>query len=167
MSVFDAKSVGRKSGVASVLSASNVMNVKVLLRVRPLSDKDRSASEELCLTQHDDAVSIAPPGSDLDKAKSFQFDKVLWTDSTQEDTYRFALHSMLRHACVCPLSFILLLAACCVRSCIGSPLIERLFNGFNVTIVSYGPTGTGKSFSILGEGAHVGIVPRLIDDVFR
>lgn len=89
MSVFDAKSVGRKSGVASVLSMSTVTNVKVVLRVRPLSDKDRGASEELCLTQHDDAVSIAPPGSDLDKAKSFSFDKVLWTDSTQDDMYRF------------------------------------------------------------------------------
>lgn len=54
-----------------------------------------------------------------------------------------------------------------MRSCTGSALVERVLNGFNVTIVSYGPTGTGKSFSILGEGERVGLVPRVIDDVFR
>lgn len=96
-SVFDiptAKSVlGRKSviGGGSVLSAATSVNVKAVVRVRPPNRKETDASDQMCLDKHEDSCSIRPPGADADKAKSYNFDKVYWTDAGQEVMYRCAV----------------------------------------------------------------------------
>ena len=40
--------------------------------------------------------------------------------------------------------------------------------GYNATIIAYGPTGTGKTYTMEGgrEGDTRGIIPRAIDDIF-
>ncbi len=38
--------------------------------------------------------------------------------------------------------------------------------GFNVTVFAYGHTGTGKSYTMLGEEGASGIVPRMLPRLF-
>jgi len=45
-------------------------------------------------------------------------------------------------------------------------------NGFNATIMAYGQTGTGKTFTMEGFGVNNldpnrGIIPRSIDEIFK
>lgn len=49
------------------------------------------------------------------------------------------------------------------------PAVLSTLQGFNSTIIAYGQTGTGKTYTVEGPGRtgpHRGIIPRAIDDIF-
>ena len=46
-------------------------------------------------------------------------------------------------------------------------LVQSAIDGFNVCMLSYGPQGVGKSFTMLGEQGNQGITPRFINELFR
>lgn len=44
---------------------------------------------------------------------------------------------------------------------IGKPLMGRVLKGYDATLIAYGPTGSGKTFTMMGEkGDREGIIPR-------
>ena len=47
-----------------------------------------------------------------------------------------------------------------------SNLIKQVMEGYNATIFAYGATGTGKTYTMLGNGADFGIMIRSIKDLF-
>jgi kinesin family protein 5 len=49
---------------------------------------------------------------------------------------------------------------------VGRPLVQEMFRGLNVTILAYGQTSSGKTFTMQGYGTQQGIVPRLVKDLF-
>ncbi|KAI8593953.1 P-loop containing nucleoside triphosphate hydrolase protein, partial [Geranomyces variabilis] len=137
-------------------------SVKVALRVRPLSPKEVLASAQECISfvapgtpqvsiaptnstsvaESLGLTSVAPGGSG--SAKSFTYDHVFDTLSTQEEVYE----------------------GCC------RPLVDRFLEGFNATILAYGQTGSGKTHSMgtgleaAAEPGNEGIVPRAIYYLF-
>ena len=53
---------------------------------------------------------------------------------------------------------------------VGRPICDAVLEGFNGTIMCYGQTGAGKSFSMVGDGQdyHLrGIAPRALGRIFR
>ncbi|XP_028818026.1 kinesin-like protein KIF14 isoform X2 [Denticeps clupeoides] len=46
------------------------------------------------------------------------------------------------------------------------PLLERAFEGFNTCLFAYGQTGSGKSYTMMGYGEEVGVIPRFCEDLF-
>ncbi|NWU78953.1 KIF19 protein, partial [Onychorhynchus coronatus] len=46
-------------------------------------------------------------------------------------------------------------------------LIEGVISGYNATIFAYGPTGTGKTYTMLGTDSEPGIYIRALDDLFK
>jgi hypothetical protein len=105
-------------------------SIKVLVRVRPLSDKEISENNESIVDiQNNQSLKV----TSADGKKSFQctFDTVLGQGTTQTDVYET------------------------VRSCTKSVL-----DGFNSTIFAYGQTGSGKvglnflSFHLLSHHNH-------------
>lgn len=42
-------------------------------------------------------------------------------------------------------------------------------NGKNVCIFAYGPTGTGKTFTMMGDGSeeNKGLAPRILEKIFK
>ena len=46
------------------------------------------------------------------------------------------------------------------------PLVDSLFEGRNCMLFSYGPTNSGKTYTIEGDDANPGILPRVLDEVF-
>ena len=43
---------------------------------------------------------------------------------------------------------------------LGKPIIESVMNGFNGTLFAYGQTSSGKTFSMMGDEEHPGIIPQ-------
>lgn len=72
------------------------------------------------------------------KDKYFKVDFLYDPDSTQEDIYSS------------------------VADTVSSSVM-----GFNATIFAYGATGTGKTYTMTGTRSYPGIIPRVIEDVFR
>ncbi|NXW62180.1 KIF19 protein, partial [Eurystomus gularis] len=46
-------------------------------------------------------------------------------------------------------------------------LIGGVISGYNATIFAYGPTGTGKTYTMLGTDCEPGIYIRALDDLFK
>ena len=52
------------------------------------------------------------------------------------------------------------------ESGLGSTLIDKAFNGYNINILAYGESGSGKSYSLNGPKHDVGIISRFVEDMF-
>ena len=48
-----------------------------------------------------------------------------------------------------------------------APLLEKLLEGFNLTIFAYGPTGSGKTFTIQGDAKTEGVMQKLLRALFE
>lgn len=48
------------------------------------------------------------------------------------------------------------------------PMVMQLFNGYNVTIIAYGETNSGKTYTMGNEAKdkEMGVIPRAIEDIF-
>merc|ERR1712137_203568 len=85
-----------------------------------------------------DPFSVQLSAKDKRAAKSFGFDSVFDEHSTQEDVF----------------------SEC--RSLVGSTI-----DGFNVTVFAYGQTGSGKTHTMYGCEGSVGLVPRIVEELFQ
>ncbi|KAF7232168.1 hypothetical protein EG68_08892, partial [Paragonimus skrjabini miyazakii] len=54
-----------------------------------------------------------------------------------------------------------------VYKAIGVPILQRALEGYNACLFAYGMTSSGKTYSITGPAENPGIIPRLVDDLFR
>jgi hypothetical protein len=87
------------------------------------------------------------PGPGVGKKQTFAFDHVLPADSTQHDVFVAT----------------------------AQPLISRFLDGFNCTMLAYGQTSSGKTFTMTGidldadpndAGNGMGIIPRSVATIF-
>lgn len=121
-------------------------NFSVCVRVRPLIEREIRAGEEEVIQISDESkiITILEPmiSSTVDATAyakhSFTFDQVFGPDISQSQVYN--------------------------QQC--RPIIDSVFRGFNATILAYGQTGTGKSFTISGTRTEPGIIPRAVEDIF-
>ncbi|CAE7867835.1 KIN4C, partial [Symbiodinium sp. KB8] len=59
-----------------------------------------------------------------------------------------------------------------VYETVASPLLPKFFEGYNCSILAYGQTGSGKTYTMGSgstsfEGHTVGLIPRVIREIFR
>ncbi|XP_058013758.1 kinesin-like protein KIF19 [Ahaetulla prasina] len=73
------------------------------------------------------------------REKTFIFDMVFGPQATQEEVYVSTTKS----------------------------LIEGVISGYNATIFAYGPTGAGKTYTMLGMDSEPGIYIRTLHDLFQ
>jgi kinesin family protein 18/19 len=101
----------------------------VVVRVRPLSQKERfSGAVEVVQVVGESVVVVTdPPAADDDylrvnrsREKKFAFDCAFDARASQKQVFERTT----------------------------GPLIEDVLNGFNATVFAYGPTGSGKTFSM-------------------
>jgi len=45
-------------------------------------------------------------------------------------------------------------------------LIRPVLNGINATVFAYGPTGTGKTYTMIGNEENIGLSVLTIQDIF-
>ncbi|XP_014801679.1 PREDICTED: kinesin-like protein KIF19 [Calidris pugnax] len=128
--------------------AMKEQQLTVALRIRPLNQAE--AEEGAALVAHSvDAqrVVLRDPSEDPDdilrasrsRERAFVFDMVFDHRATQEEVYVSTTKS----------------------------LIGGVISGYNATIFAYGPTGTGKTYTMLGTDCEPGIYIRSLEDLFK
>uniref|UniRef100_A0A8C5GCQ2 Kinesin-like protein n=1 Tax=Gouania willdenowi TaxID=441366 RepID=A0A8C5GCQ2_GOUWI len=110
-------------------------NIKVLCRFRPLNQSEIIRGDLfLPKFQGDDTVIFG--------GKSFVFDRVFPTNTTQEQVY---------------------------NSC-AKQIVKDVLCGYNGTIFAYGQTASGKTHTMEGklhDTQQMGIIPRIAEDIFN
>ncbi|XP_066560551.1 kinesin-like protein KIF19 isoform X2 [Amia ocellicauda] len=120
----------------------------VALRIRPLSDAEQEESATIVAHKVDDQmVVLMDPMEDPDdilranrsREKTYLFDVAFDYSATQDEVYRATTKG----------------------------LIEGLISGYNATVFAYGPTGCGKTYTMLGTDREPGIYVRTLNDLFH
>ena len=112
---------------SSTNNNNNEQNVRVVARVRPLSDKEitEKSSESIVAYSNQSTIRVHSSSSsggdftsnDNNEKRKFEFDSVFGPNSTQEQVYEGTCGDMIN---------------------------SSIFKGFNATILAYGQTGSGK-----------------------
>ncbi|XP_073676339.1 kinesin-like protein KIF3A [Garra rufa] len=118
-------------------------NVKVVVRCRPLNEKEKVMGHKLAVSVDEIRGTITVNKHDMtsEPPKTFTFDTVFGPDSKQLDVYNLTAR----------------------------PIIDSVLEGYNGTIFAYGQTGTGKTFTMEGVRAVPelrGIIPNSFAHVF-
>ncbi|XP_017289214.1 kinesin-like protein KIF19 isoform X1 [Kryptolebias marmoratus] len=127
---------------------SKDQQLTVALRIRPLSDAEQEEGATIVAHRVDDQmVVLMDPMEDPDdilranrsREKTYMFDVAFDFSASQEEVYRATTKG----------------------------LIEGLISGYNATVFAYGPTGCGKTYTMLGTDKEPGIYVRTLNDLFR
>jgi kinesin family protein C2/C3 len=114
-------------------------NIRVLCRVRPLSDRERGMEDglrqEVTECVDDKNLLVAYERNGKSRSQRFEFDRVFDTSASQEEVFEAV-----------------------------QPLCISFLDGYNICIFAYGQTGSGKTFTMEGEGT--GVSPRCIVELF-
>jgi len=119
-------------------------NVKVVVRCRPLNDKEVKNNHESIVKMDVKMgqIEIGNPKSTGDPPRSFTFDSIYDWNCTQTDIFEETFQNIL----------------------------DSVLNGFNGTIFAYGQTGTGKTFTMEGVRSKPelrGAIPRSFEHIFK
>ena len=120
---------------------SNAANVKVIARFRPMNELEKTSGNEQVV------VFTSPTSLQFNSSREknvyrFNFDRIFPPSSTQEDIYSFGVKE----------------------------IIDSVLNGYNGTVLAYGQTSSGKTYTMQGEMESYetqGIIPRMVSHVFK
>ncbi|KAK5987194.1 Kinesin-like protein [Cladobotryum mycophilum] len=127
-------------------------NIKVVVRVRPFNGREIDRGSKCIVDMQDNQTVITPPEGNSVKGakdtapKSFAFDRSYWSFNKDDPNYAGQSH---------------------LFDDLGAPLLDNAFQGYNNCIFAYGQTGSGKSYSMMGYGKDVGIIPMICQEMFR
>uniref|UniRef100_A0A8C6RUF6 Kinesin-like protein n=1 Tax=Nannospalax galili TaxID=1026970 RepID=A0A8C6RUF6_NANGA len=118
-------------------------NVKVVVRCRPLNEREKSMCyrQAVSVDEMRGAITVHKTDSSNEPPKTFTFDTVFGPESKQLDVYNLTAR----------------------------PIIDSVLEGYNGTIFAYGQTGTGKTFTMEGVRAVPelrGIIPNSFAHIF-
>ncbi|KAL6953266.1 serine/threonine-protein kinase KIN2 [Sarracenia purpurea var. burkii] len=119
-------------------------NITVCARFRPLSSKERrDHGDGTCIRSLDAETFVLK--DEKQEEYTFSFDRVFYEESKQADVYEFLAH----------------------------PIVRDAVNAINGTIITYGQTGAGKTYSMEGpsilgcDEQKKGLLPRVVDELFK
>ena len=117
--------------------------IAVAIRLRPLLESEARLGQTSDLIRTDlQRQTISVSGGQV--TRDFHFDLVLDKQSSQGDVY---------------------------ERCGVDYLVGRFVEGFNVTVLAYGQTGAGKTYTMDGEnseeGSGIGLIPRVLQSLFH
>lgn len=121
-----------------------VENVRVVARLRPLSalEREKRYRSVVNVDNLNNSIYVFNPNSSQRSVpKCFNFDVVFGPESKQMDVYNE----------------------------IARPIVDKVLQGYNGTILAYGQTGTGKTFTMEGFNAEPemrGIIPNSFAHIF-
>jgi kinesin family protein 5 len=120
----------------------NSGNINVISRFRPLNEKEKSQSKDLCVDFFGPQDLSIKSTAENNNTYKFTFDRIFDYNSTQQEVYEVA----------------------------AKPIVDSVLEGFNGTIFAYGQTSSGKTHTmqgILENPEKEGIIPRMIRYVFN
>ena len=117
-------------------AASESSHFRVVVRARPTLPHEEEEGAD-GMEISSNAIILRSHDS-VSNAQVFQFDKVFDASSGQDEVYQGA----------------------------AQPAVASVVEGFNASIIAYGQTGTGKTYTMEGTAEAPGIIPRAIGDIF-
>ena len=133
-------------------------NMIVAVRCRPLSQRELDFSNINTITIEKEVVTVSNPieynSNDISnlylnkeknititktKQNKFAFDFAFQEKTNQEEIYHYTTETLL----------------------------QSVFDGFNSTVFAYGATGSGKTYTMVGNGENPGLMVRTISDLFN
>lgn len=139
--------------------SSNGTKIKVIVRVRPLLPRESTDAECLVIMPADDPQTtqlIIPAESPYYKKlitkqaenqnKTYKFDESVWSYNANDLNYvsnrKFYEKS-------------------------GREILEHIFQGYNVCLLAYGQTSSGKTYTMMGDESNGGVIPQLVRDLLK
>lgn len=119
-------------------------NIVVAVRVRPFNSREKQRKAKLIIRMHEKQTFVTDP--ETKKERPYTFDFSFWSHSRDDDHYVDNQY---------------------VYENIGRRVLESAWAGYNSSLFAYGQTGAGKSYSMVGYGEDVGIIPKACDEIFR
>ncbi|XP_071754335.1 kinesin-like protein KIF20A [Centroberyx gerrardi] len=125
--------------------------VKVYLRIRPLTERERETGEEQgCVNiQNEETLMLKAPKDSQNMRTAergitqsmhkFSFSKIFGPETTQQQFYEWTMKKM----------------------------VKDVLQGENTLLYTYGVTNSGKTYTIQGAGQEAGLLPRALVSVFR
>ncbi|CAG9560181.1 unnamed protein product [Danaus chrysippus] len=132
-------------------------NIRVVVRVRPLNDKEKEQNNRIVVDVVDDKMLVFDPKEQMrpffyqgvqqpnknflkraNKELKFVFDNVCGQNSTNRDVFEIATKDML----------------------------NSLMEGYNCSVFVYGATGAGKTFTMIGNKENPGITYLTMEHLF-
>ena len=121
-------------------------NILVVLRCRPLNEKERRTCEEIVSIVDGKIVNVKDPGHFADnpmrrarmRDRVYAFDHAFDMTASQTQVYNATTRF----------------------------LIEGVLAGYNATVFAYGPTGSGKTHTMLGQRDNPGIMVLTLRDLY-
>lgn len=140
--------------IGEVMSASGNREerVRVAVRVRPFNGREISRGCSRVVDMEGPLTTMTNPKDPSDR-KTFTFDHSFWSfDGFVTDPASGVFgpdpdHPRGSEYCGQDRIF----------EELGKPMLDDAFDGYNTTLFSYGQTGAGKSYSIMGYGTNEGI----------
>nr|XP_056707262.1 stAR-related lipid transfer protein 9 [Euleptes europaea] len=129
-------------------------NVKVAVRVRPLSKREHAEGRRIIVEAEDTVAKIRNIKVDnryeglwdtREKVVSFGFDYCYWSVDPEDPKY--ASQEL-------------------VFQDLGTSVLSGAFKGYNICLFAYGQTGSGKTYTMMGTPASVGLTPRICEGLF-
>ncbi|PAA80910.1 hypothetical protein BOX15_Mlig029284g1 [Macrostomum lignano] len=129
-------------------------NVRVAVRIRPISKKEEDTSAKEIITVVGNSLHIrnvkiegdAEIGDSRERLKTFTFDYV-YPQSGDTDSELVGSQEQIFQD-------------------LGTDLLENAFDGYNSCVFAYGMTGTGKSYTMMGFEEQRGLIPRIAEGLF-
>ncbi|XP_069862012.1 stAR-related lipid transfer protein 9 isoform X1 [Dipodomys merriami] len=129
-------------------------NVRVAVRVRPLSQRETKEGARIVVEVDDKVAKIrnlkvdSRPdgfGDSREKVVAFGFDYCYWSVSPEDPQYA---------------------SQDVVFQDLGTEVLSGAAKGYNICLFAYGQTGSGKTYTMLGTPASVGLTPRICEGLF-
>ncbi|XP_026527067.1 stAR-related lipid transfer protein 9 [Notechis scutatus] len=129
-------------------------NVKVAVRVRPLSKREHAEGRAIIVEIEDRVATVKKVKVDnrfesvwgtREKVVSFGFDYCYWSIDPEDPKY--ASQEM-------------------VFQDLGTMVLSSAFKGYNICLFAYGQTGSGKTYTMMGTPASIGLTPRICQGLF-
>ncbi|KAK6997914.1 StAR-related lipid transfer protein 9, partial [Biomphalaria glabrata] len=130
-------------------------NIRVAVRIRPLSQKERDAGARNIVTSSGNTVCITNVhvegqpefGDHRERIKQFTFD--FCYDGASEVSKTSAVPCQEQ-----------------IYQDMGTEILQDAIEGYNACMFAYGQTGTGKTYTMMGHPGELGITPRICEALF-
>ncbi|KAM6460592.1 stAR-related lipid transfer protein 9 isoform 2-T2 [Liasis olivaceus] len=129
-------------------------NVKVAVRVRPLSKREHAERRGIIVEIEDRVAKVKKVKVDnrfesvwgtREKVVAFGFDYCYWSIDPEDPKY--ASQEV-------------------VFQDLGTMVLSSAFKGYNICLFAYGQTGSGKTYTMMGTPASIGLTPRICQGLF-
>ena len=158
------KQQAEQSETTSSHQAGQIENIKVAVRLRPFTEREKSKNNKRIVDIEQNTVALysAKSGAAQDEPKRFTFDYSYWS----HDGFKRRPEDGVNVADLEAPTGSKYVGQERVFEDLGWFLLNNALEGYDSALLAYGQTGSGKSYTVSGYGSNEGILPRFARGLF-